>query len=375
MRGSGTCAQRCSLLSQKRSTTPRVVLTCWEWMEQDANSQQPTTNNTGVYPKRALSFCVCTCSMDRSAQPVTGAAQRRKQRRLRSWWRHEQQSIAASLATFQYHSSLGLRKARVGRGGERVELHGRGPDDSSSQPVLFSLYDEEPGGWRPASLVEPPGPQERGPCSRRSCPSRLSMFLCCRWLTNRWISCRFLTSRCPSRLLTCPRSLWTPPRSARCSLSRSWRSSWLKCLSLSPPSTTGSNGRRPRGPQASRGWVGLTGVRSLRGEPPPVQGGILILGQDLVDAPGTAQPQFQLIDRVVEIRGRGCPNSFAQCKLCSSGECGVNCSDKFQRFLVGCERPCDLQRGIPGSAVLCSTVDTHSASARETFRRVSGFST
>ena len=29
------------------------------------------------------------------------------------------------------------------------------------QPVLFSLYDEEPGGRRPASLAEPPGPQEQ----------------------------------------------------------------------------------------------------------------------------------------------------------------------------------------------------------------------
>ena len=29
------------------------------------------------------------------------------------------------------------------------------------QPVLFSLYEEEPGGRRPASLAEPPGPQER----------------------------------------------------------------------------------------------------------------------------------------------------------------------------------------------------------------------
>ena len=93
--------------------------------------------------------------------------------------------------------------------------------------------------------------------------------------------------------------------------------------------------------EGSRGWVGLIGVRSLRGEPPPAQGGILILGQDLVDAPSTAQPLFQLIDRVVEIRGRGCPNSYAQCKQCSSGECWVNCSDKFQQFLVGCERPCD----------------------------------
>ena len=31
-------------------------------------------------------------------RPVTGAAQRLKQRRLRSWWRHEKQSIAAALA-------------------------------------------------------------------------------------------------------------------------------------------------------------------------------------------------------------------------------------------------------------------------------------
>ena len=31
------------------------------------------------------------------------------------------------------------------------------------QPVLFSLYGEEPGGGRPASLAEPPGPQERVP--------------------------------------------------------------------------------------------------------------------------------------------------------------------------------------------------------------------
>ena len=29
------------------------------------------------------------------------------------------------------------------------------------QPELFSLHEEEPGGRRPASLAEPPGPQER----------------------------------------------------------------------------------------------------------------------------------------------------------------------------------------------------------------------
>ena len=38
-------------------------------------------------------------------QPVMGAAQHRRQRRLRSWWRHKQQSIAAALATLMHHSS------------------------------------------------------------------------------------------------------------------------------------------------------------------------------------------------------------------------------------------------------------------------------
>ena len=49
---------------------------------------------------------------------------RRRQQRLRSWWRHEQQSIAAaSLATYQHHS------APRGQG----ELHG---DDPGDLPLL-----------------------------------------------------------------------------------------------------------------------------------------------------------------------------------------------------------------------------------------------
>ena len=78
--------------------------------------------------------------MDLSEQPMMSAAQRRRQRRLRSWWRHEQQSIAAALAVSLHHSSRGQRKARARGGGERVALHGQGPEDSSSpagalQPV------------------------------------------------------------------------------------------------------------------------------------------------------------------------------------------------------------------------------------------------
>ena len=52
----------------------------------------------------------------------------------------------------------------------------------------------------------------------------------------------------------------------------------------------------------------------------------------------------------------------------------MNCSDKFQQFLIGCERPCDsCSEDVPGCAVLCSTVDTCSASARETSGIISDF--
>ena len=66
-----------------------------------------------------------------SWQPVMSAAQRRRQRRLRSWWRHEGQSIAAALATLQHHSAP--RGTEDGQGEEDHELHGHVPGASSSQ--------------------------------------------------------------------------------------------------------------------------------------------------------------------------------------------------------------------------------------------------
>ena len=74
----------------------------------------------------------------------------------------EQQPIAAALATSQHHSALrGQKKARAGE--KESELHhtAKVRKTPPSQPVLISLHEEEPGGGRPASLAEPPGPQER----------------------------------------------------------------------------------------------------------------------------------------------------------------------------------------------------------------------
>ena len=113
--------------------------------------KQPTTthNNQAVYPQECSLFCVTCVTMDPSWQPRTGAAQRRKQRRLRSWWRHEQQSIAAGLATFKHHSALRGQKTA---GGSRDALHGDVLGASSS-----------PGG-RCAALL--PRRRRRATCRR-----------------------------------------------------------------------------------------------------------------------------------------------------------------------------------------------------------------
>ena len=67
------------------------------------------------------------------------------------------------LAEKLHHSSRGQRKARAGEVENETKFTAKFRTTPPPQPVLFSLYGEEPGGWRPASLAEPPGPQERVP--------------------------------------------------------------------------------------------------------------------------------------------------------------------------------------------------------------------
>ena len=44
---------------------------------------------------------------------LVSAVQRRKQRLLRSWWRHEQVSIVAALATALHHSARKVITVRL----------------------------------------------------------------------------------------------------------------------------------------------------------------------------------------------------------------------------------------------------------------------
>ena len=99
-----------------------------------------------------------------------GAAWRRRQRRLRTWWRHEQQSVAMALSAAAHHSidkvAAGekyddLRAQRTDRAGEAANRPlRRQKSKAAGDAVFFELFDEDTAGVRPGVLAEP-RPQER----------------------------------------------------------------------------------------------------------------------------------------------------------------------------------------------------------------------
>ena len=87
------------------------------------------------------------------ADRASGAAWRRRQRRLRSWWRHEQQSIAAVLATVSHHSYSKVCTANAALRGQEIGTStGVGP----AEYFELSSDDGSPtAGTRPASMLDP----------------------------------------------------------------------------------------------------------------------------------------------------------------------------------------------------------------------------
>ena len=73
-----------------------------------------------------------------------GAARRRRERRLRSWLKHERQSVAMALSEYKHHSSRGQRRDRAGEEGHRDKYVA--PPRQKPPP---------PQGCRPPCLGEP----------------------------------------------------------------------------------------------------------------------------------------------------------------------------------------------------------------------------
>ena len=105
-------------------------------------------------------------SLRGSDEHAAGAAMRRRQRRLRSWLRHERMTVAMLLAAREHHTTP---RGRLARSGEwvREEVHGQAPEEPHAAGVQhFFLDDDEPPavkGSRPDRLPAVSGPQERVP--------------------------------------------------------------------------------------------------------------------------------------------------------------------------------------------------------------------
>ena len=86
----------------------------------------------------------------------TGIARRRRERRLRSWLRHEQQSIAAVLATVTHHSFDKVGTASgVLRNQKTATRTGNGEEYEAHYTAM--IQKTPPPGGQPAPLPEVAG--------------------------------------------------------------------------------------------------------------------------------------------------------------------------------------------------------------------------
>ena len=123
------------------------------------NNQQPTTNNNKASWPVCIPFVVNHISKTLTvgllmAERDVGSARRRRERRLRSWLRHERMTVRMELAAALHHSSF------RGAGPETHDApRSQKTVNSREDAVFFELFDEDTAGWRPAPLPEVAGPQ------------------------------------------------------------------------------------------------------------------------------------------------------------------------------------------------------------------------
>ena len=159
------CAHRwtdtCALHSVRTTTTTGAIL---------FKGDQFILVAHDCWPLRA----VVVMSARDDADGGTGSARRRRERRLRSMLRHEQQSIRLALATFTHHSA---QRQKMARAGERVrveQLPRRQVHSTSFSTSTKHLPPGAPGltGSRRSGLRGPAahrGPDHRCTDARCSC--------------------------------------------------------------------------------------------------------------------------------------------------------------------------------------------------------------
>ena len=117
------------------------------------------------------------------AAPCQALHSRRRQRRLRSWLRHERMTVAMALAERTHHSSRGQTIARAGVWGREMNYTATIRDPPTPQPELFQPV-RRAGGARPDRLSEV-RPQARD--LRRT----VDQFVGAVWASNFCAGCSF----------------------------------------------------------------------------------------------------------------------------------------------------------------------------------------
>ena len=169
-----------------------------------------------------------------------GAAWRRRQRRLRMHWRHEQLTLQMLLATHEHHVPRGHSRARSGKW-EPVALHGQVPEHPTPQVAgteyfFLNVEDWPATGSRPDRLagVRPQERVQQHPVDQivDTAPALPILDVPVPLIEEQLVDVPSVSSiRCvllPSRLSKCPRSSSSASRREPRFASRSWRNIWWK---------------------------------------------------------------------------------------------------------------------------------------------------
>ena len=176
-----------------------------------------------------------------------GSAWRRRQRRLRSWKRHEQQSVAMALSAAAHHSFDkvaagakydGLRAQKTDRAGEAAnKAPRRQKSKAAGKRCSSSCLTKTPRGC--GSGFSPSlGRRNVSGTSWSTSPTSSDVLPWCRFSTflcrRRWNSCQTCSGSStglrlfPSRLSKCPRLFLRTSLCARFCVTSSWRNTWWK---------------------------------------------------------------------------------------------------------------------------------------------------
>ena len=127
-------------------------------------------HHQAVCLKCALVLSCGACTMDLNGRPMadraTGAARRRRERRLRSWWRHERMSIACAPAEALHHSSgtkLSTCDTRVVEGATNDALRGQNNVTRAREGEVRVVHHALLGQTRPLPEMRPAPVQEPRP--------------------------------------------------------------------------------------------------------------------------------------------------------------------------------------------------------------------